>query len=261
MVSVRVDSTLESSMSAPSCEGVIGGLPLIRTVRPVQGEREFMSVTRVLLHAYAAALGVLFIPTFAAGAELSASPASPKEVAPDTLIRGVTEEVLLIVKQNTALQSGGSEDRKKLIALIEVKVAPHFDFEHMTRLAMGVHWRKATTEERKLLVQEFRALLLHVYSGTLLWSQGNTIDYKSPRMRRGGTDSLVRLSIRRPSAGTIAIGITMEKTPTGWMAYDITIDGVSLIATYRDSFASEVERLGIDGLIKELAKKNQQLKK
>lgn len=221
-----------------------------------------MFFIRVFRRLCVAVFAVFFVSVSAIGAKSpDPSVSVAKEIAPDVLIKSVTEEVLSIIKQNPVSKGRESEDRKKLTVLIEALVAPHFNFEHMTRLAMGVHWRKATSGERERLVQEFRALLLYTYSGMLLLREENIISFKPLRMTASDIDVLVRLTLKQSYTNHLAIDIHMEKLPTGWMAYNITVDGVSLVTTYRGSFASQIEKSGIDGLIKTLAEKNQQLKK
>jgi phospholipid transport system substrate-binding protein len=146
-----------------------------------------------------------------------------------------------------------------VIALVEEKVLPHFDFTHMTALAMGRNWRKASPEQKKQLTDQFRTLLVRTYSTALTKYRDQTIDYKPLRSQSGDTDVTVRSSIQQPGAVPVTIDYSMEKTPAGWKVYDVTVAGISLVTTYRDAFAQEVHNVGVDGLIKKLADKNQQL--
>lgn len=182
--------------------------------------------------------------------------AAANDVAPDVMVRKVATDVLGIVKSDKDIQSG---DAKKVIALVEEKVLPHFDFVHMTALAMGRNWRKASPEQKKQLTDEFRTLLVRTYSTALTKYRDQTIEYKPLRAQPGDTDVTVRSSIQQPGAEAVTIDYSMEKTPAGWKIYDVTVAGISLVTTYRDAFAQEVRNVGVDGLIKKLADKNQQL--
>jgi phospholipid transport system substrate-binding protein len=183
-------------------------------------------------------------------------PAAADAQAPDALVRSVAAEVLEIVKNDKDIQAG---DARKAMALVEEKVLPHFDFTHMTALAMGRNWRKATPEQQKKLTDEFRTLLVRTYSTALTKYRDQTIDYKPLRAQPGDTDVTVRSSIQQSGAEPVTIDYSMEKTPAGWKVYDVTVAGISLVTTYRDAFTQEVHNVGVDGLIKKLGDKNQQL--
>jgi len=176
--------------------------------------------------------------------------------APDALVKDVTQDVIAIVKQDKDIQSGNT---KKTIALVEQKVLPHFNFTRMTALAMGVNWRKATPDQQKLLIDEFRTLLVRTYSTALTSYRNQAIDFKPLRAQPADTDVTVRSEVRQSGAEAVTIDYSMEKTPSGWKVYDVVIGGVSLVTTYRDTFANEIRNAGVDGLIKTLSDKNRQL--
>lgn len=190
---------------------------------------------------------------FAVLAPLAAAQAA---LAPDALVRSVTEEVIDIVKQDKDIRSGNT---KKTIALVEQKVLPHFNFTRMTALAMGINWRKATPEQQKMLVEEFRALLVRTYSTALTTYRNQTIEYKPLRAQPTDTDVMVRSEVRQSGAEPVSIDYSMEKTSSDWKVYDVAVGGVSLVTTYRDTFANEVRNGGIEGLLKSLTDKNRQL--
>ena len=176
--------------------------------------------------------------------------------APDALVKNVTQDVIAIVKQDQDIQSGNT---KKTIALVEQKVLPHFNFTRMTALAMGVNWRKATPDQQKLLIDQFRTLLVRTYSTALTSYSNQTIDFKPLRAQPTDTDVTVRSEVRQSGAEAVTIDYSMEKTPSGWKVYDVVVGGVSLVTTYRETFANEVRNAGVDGLIKTLSDKNRQL--
>jgi len=176
--------------------------------------------------------------------------------APDALVRSVTEEVVGVIKQDKDIQAG---NRQKTIALVEQKVLPHFDFTRMTALAMGPNWRKATPEQQKLLVEQFRTLLVRTYSTALSAYRNQVIDVKPPRAQPNDSEVVVRSEVKQSGAEPVTIDYSMSKTPAGWKVYDVAVNAASLVTTYRDTFATEVRNGGIDGLIKSLSAKNQQL--
>ena len=177
------------------------------------------------------------------------------ETAPDALVRSVTQDVIGVVKQDSAIQGG---HRERAIALVEEKVSPHFDFTRMTALAMGANWRKASPEQQKAVVEQFRSLLIRTYSSALSAYRDQAIEVKPPRSLPNDAEVLVRSEVKQPGAETMTIDYSMAKSPAGWKVYDVTVGGASLVLAYRDTCATEVRNGGIDGLIKSLSAKNQQ---
>jgi phospholipid transport system substrate-binding protein len=187
---------------------------------------------------------------------LFASPALAQDVAPDVLVKNVTQEVIGIIRQDKDIQAG---NQRKTVALVEDKVLPHFNFGRMTALAMGQNWRKATPEQQKQLVEQFRTLLVRTYSTALAAYRNQVIEFKPLRAAAADADVTVRSDVKQPGGEPVTIDYSMEKTPGGWKVYDVAIGGVSLVTTYRDTFTNEIRTSGIDGLIKALADKNRQL--
>ncbi|MDO8314345.1 MAG: ABC transporter substrate-binding protein [Rugosibacter sp.] len=175
------------------------------------------------------------------------------DMAPDALIKSVSGEVLEIVRADRDIQSGNT---KKAADLVERKIAPNFDFLHMTRLALGRDWRQANTEQQKALANEFQILLVRTYSRALTEYKNQTIDIKPLALKAGETDVKVRSEIKQPGAKSIQLDYYLQKGTTGWKIYDIEVAGISLVTNYRESFASEVRNSGIDGLLKALQTKN-----
>jgi phospholipid transport system substrate-binding protein len=173
--------------------------------------------------------------------------------APDALVKRVSEEALSIIKSDPKVQAG---DQARIRELIEVKLAPHFDVDRMTALAMGRNYRQATPEQKKRLADEFKSLLIRTYSTALNQYRDQTLSYKPLRAEPGATEVTVRTDVIRPGQTPVEIDYSMEKTPDGWKAYDVIVGGVSLVTNYRDEFNQQVQSGGIDGLIKSLAAKN-----
>lgn len=175
------------------------------------------------------------------------------EEAPDALVKRVTTEVTTLIKSDKDIQAG---NREKVKNVIESKLVPNFDFERMTALAMGRSWSKATPEQQRTLVGEFRTLLVRTYSGALTNYRDNQIDYKPLRMNPGDTEVIVRTQVVQPGGSPIPIDYSMEKKGDTWKAYDVVVGGVSLVTNYREEFNNAVKASGVDGLIKTLADKN-----
>jgi phospholipid transport system substrate-binding protein len=184
-----------------------------------------------------------------------ASFAGAQDAAPDALVKSITQDVLGVLKQNRDVPTA---DPKRIANVIETKVLPHFELTRMTQLAMGRSWRTATPEQQKILTAEFMTLLVRTYSTALATYRDQVIDVKPLRAAPGATDVTVKSDVRRSGAQPITIDYDLGKTPAGWKVYDVKVGGVSLVTTYRETFANEVRENGIDGLIKSLVTKNRQ---
>ena len=178
------------------------------------------------------------------------------EVAPDALARSVTDEVLAIVRADKELQAGNPQ---KVAQLVETKVLPHFNFSRMTQLAVGRNWRQATPEQQKALVDEFRTLLVRTYATAFTQYRNQTVDYRPLRMGPADTDVVVKSVIKQPAGQPVAIDYSMEKLGSAWKVYDVKIEGISLVENYRNTFNNEIQRSGVDGLIRVLSDKNRTL--
>jgi phospholipid transport system substrate-binding protein len=179
--------------------------------------------------------------------------ARAQEMAPDVLVRNVTNEVLEIVRKDKDIQGGNT---KKAIELVEAKVLPHFNFTRMTQLAVARDWRQASPEQQKTLTAEFKTLLVRTYSKALTEYKNQTIDFRPFKMQPAETDVKVRTLINQPGAKAIDLDYYLEKQPGGWKVYDIEVGGVSLVTNYRSEFTNQVRQGGIDGLIATLQHKN-----
>jgi phospholipid transport system substrate-binding protein len=185
-----------------------------------------------------------------------ATAVSAQDIAPDVQVRTITDEVMGVIKQDKEIHAG---NQKKMNELVDAKVLPHFNFSHMTALAVGPNWPKASAEQRKALTSEFRNLLVHTYSSTLSTYKNQVIEVKPLRAAAGDTDVTVRTQFKQPGTEPVSINYGMEKTPSGWLVYDVVVAGVSLVTNYRETFNIEIRNGGVDGLIKSLASKNQAL--
>lgn len=182
------------------------------------------------------------------GAALAAEP-----LAPDALVRRTIDEVVAVIKADKGLQDGNPQ---KVHALVDEKVLPHFDFTRMTRLAVGRSWAQASDAQKEALTREFRTLLVRTYSTSLSQYRNQTIDVKPARLAAADKETVVRTVVNQPGGQPIPIDYSMERKDAGWKVYDVLIDGVSLVTTYRSSFNDQIQRSGIDGLVKTLADRN-----
>lgn len=171
---------------------------------------------------------------------------------PDVLIKTTVHEVLEIVNNDRRIIS----NQKRLLELVDAKILPHFDFQRMTQLAVGRGWRTATEPQKQALVTEFRTMLVRTYTKVFSTYPDPKVEVKPVKMDAGAVETTVHTLIRISSGKTVVVDYEMKLTETGWKAFDVTVEGVSLVTSYRGSFADQIQQAGIDGLIKALAEKN-----
>ncbi len=182
------------------------------------------------------------------------APVAAQELAPEQLVQKITNDVLAAVKSDKELAAG---DKQKALKLAEDKVLPYVDFEYATRLAVGRAWRQASPEQRKDLVTQFRNMLVRTYSNSISAYQGQTLKVLPSRGKGDEPgEATVRTQFVRAGGQPLPIDFSMHKVGNDWKVYDITVEGVSLVLTYRSEFDAIVKQQGIDGLIKALVQKN-----
>lgn len=182
--------------------------------------------------------------------------AAATDEAPDALVKRLSSDVIESAKADKDIQSG---KRDKMLALLNGKILPYVDLQKMTQLAAGRFWRQATPEQQKQLADEFRTLLVYTYSGVLGQVKNETVDVQPLRAGPADTNVEVRSQVNPTRGEPIALNYRLGKTPQGWKVYDINVLGAWLVQTYASTFASEINKGGIDGLMKNLHERNQQL--
>ena len=176
--------------------------------------------------------------------------------APDQLIKRLSQEILDIAKSDKDIQAGS---QKRVYDLVESKILPYIDFPRMTALAAGKNWRDASPEQQKQLTNEFRTLLVFTYSGAISQIKDQRLEFRPFRAAADDTEVEVRSQVIQARGEPIQLNYRLEKLATGWKIYDINVLGAWLVETYKGSFAAEISKSNIDGLIKTLADKNKKL--
>lgn len=202
------------------------------------------------------AMKKLFALLLAAGMLAISSHAAAQVEAPDALIRRISQDVLDSARADKGIQRG---DRQRIRVLVEEKILPHVDFQKMTALAAGRHWRTATPEQKQRLSAEFRDLLIHTYSGALTEIRDQKLQMRPLRASPSATSVIIYTRVIQPGREPIELSYRLEKHDDGWKIYDVNILGAWLVETYKGTFNTEISKGGIDGLIRSLAEKNRGL--
>jgi len=194
--------------------------------------------------------------TVAISTSLVAAPAVAAAETPDALVKRVSSDVIDSVKADKDIQAG---NRQKIMDLVNSKILPYVDAQKMTQQAAGRFWRQATPDQQKQLTDEFRTLLVYTYSGALAQIKNETVEFKPFRADAAATDVEVKSQVNMSRGEPITLNYRLSKGAQGWKIYDINVLGAWLVQTYTSTFTSEINKGGIDGLIKKLHDRNQQL--
>ena len=147
-------------------------------------------------------------------------------------------------------------DPQYVFRLVDEQFLPHVDFDRAASLALGKHWRTATPEQRRAFQDEFKRLLIRSYSFALDELSEWEIRYEPLQLNPGETEAVVRTAVLRSDGAPISADYSMHLREGRWLVYDVTIEGVSLISNYRSGFAQTIRAKGIDGLIADVAARN-----
>jgi len=171
--------------------------------------------------------------------------------APEKLLRDTSAEILEIIQKEHLAASD-----PRFQQLIETKVLPSFDFARITALALGRYWREANDSQKKILIQEFKTLLIRTYSVALSINKIQSINVMPVKMQADDTQVIVRTQVITTDGQRFPIDYRLLKLDSTWKVYDVSVDGVSLVTNYRNSFAQNIQQGGIDGLIEKLKQRN-----
>jgi len=177
---------------------------------------------------------------------------------PQALVESAIDNVLTELKNNA---DEIKENPNKIYELVQTKLIPYFDFDKMSKLALGKNWRKASDEQRTLFVEEFRLLLVRTYSTALSEYAGQDINFLPFKGDLTKKKAKVKMEIVQTGGASIPMSLSIfQNKQDAWKVYDVKVDGISLVTNYRSSFASEIRKDGMDKLIERLAERNQKVK-
>lgn len=179
-----------------------------------------------------------------------AMPARADADAPDVLVENTVQTVMTTLKQE--------KDRNKIQSLVDEKVLPLFDFTLITRRAVGGAWKTATPEQQKILVSEFRDLLVRVYITKAFTNIGNrTVKFEPSKYADGEDQVTVQTRVLTPGEASVSVDYDLKKTPAGWRVVDLAVAGPRVaLDIYRNQFQTPLQQGGVDGVIKFLMEKN-----
>ena len=195
---------------------------------------------------------------------ISQAAVNPNIQPPEEMVQQATTKMLRSINENRA-EIKQSPD--KLKSLVEDIILPHLDFIAASKAVMGKYWRRAEKAQKIKFIREFRLLLLRFYSSALAeYLNGKSkkldedlIHYFPIQVKAGDTAITIRAEIKTDSGPAIPMRYRMHLTKKGWKIYDVSVEGVSMITTYKNNFATQFRSQGIDAVIASLVEKNQQM--
>lgn len=193
---------------------------------------------------------VLFLAIFTGSAQAAAQSA-------EEVVKTTTDQVLARISSQKAELTAHPE---RIYDLIHELVIPHFDFNGMSKWVLGRAWADATPEQREQFIAQFQTLLVRTYAKALLEYSDEQIRFLPVDASPGASMVVVKTEVDQPGgAAPVPIHYRMHMSDGNWKVVDVAVDGVSLVSTYRGSFASEIRKTGLDALIAKLADRNQKL--
>jgi phospholipid transport system substrate-binding protein len=199
-------------------------------------------------------IGAFLISMLAMGAYAADTPAPVANAAtmtPQQLIENSAKKMLTELDANRAMYKA---DPAKLDALVGNVLLPNFDSEYSARLVLGQSWHTATPEQRKRFVDAFYRSLLRNYGAALIDFTADRFVVLPYKGDPSDTSATVRTEVKRSSGDKVPVNFSLHKTPEGWKAWDVVIEGISYVKSFRTDFASEIQQKGLDDVITRLEK-------
>lgn len=172
---------------------------------------------------------------------------------PVELLERKSDEVIKILKQQ---HDQIETDPTLIYKIVDEHIVPHLDDVTMAKLALGKNWRKADNEQKIEFVDQFRILLVRTYGKSLQEFSDQTIKFYPLKVDDGAKKAIVKSDVLQSGGPKIPVSYRMRLKGNAWKVYDIIIDGVSLVTSYRGTFAQEMRKGGMAGLLKMLHEKN-----
>ena len=170
---------------------------------------------------------------------------------PSEVVKSAAESMLKALDADRAMYK---KDPAKVSELVDKYLLPNFDVETSARAVLGLHWRQATPEQRKRFVDAFYHSLLSNYGAALVDFTSDKLKIFPTNVDANAERATVRTQIKRDSGDTVSVNYQMRKTPQGWKAIDVVIDGISYVKSYHDDFGAQIDQQGLDAVIARLEK-------
>jgi len=197
---------------------------------------------------FLAVLGLVFLAGQSGAVTVGVEKQSPEET-----VKSVTTEMLTALRSQ---QEAYKNDPRQLVSLIERIIAPHFDIRIMAREALGLNWRRATPEQQKRFMAAFSQLLMNDYANKFRNYSNQAVEFLPEHAGSGKDYAVVATHVTTPDEQPVRVDYRLYRVGSDWRIYDVEIDGISLLFTYRDTFSKELQGETLDALITRMENKN-----
>ncbi len=187
----------------------------------------------------------------AQAADTPAPVANASTLGPQELVEQSAKRMLQELDANRATYS---KDPAKLDGLVGNVLLPNFDTEYAARLVLGQAWRSASEDQRKRFVSAFYHSLLRNYGAALIDFTADRFVVLPYKGDASSTSATVHTQVKRSNGEKVPVDFTLHKTDGGWKAWDVVIEGISYVKSFRTDFASEIQQKGLDEVIDRLEK-------
>jgi phospholipid transport system substrate-binding protein len=195
-------------------------------------------------------MSVRLAPLVLLGAAIAAAAAEPVPgPAPQELIESTARQLLEALDADRATVR---DDPKRVQALVDRYLLPHFDTDYSARLVLGKHWRNASAEQRRRFIDAFYQSLLRNYGAALAEFTADRLAVLPFRGDLASGQATIRTEVKRSDGTRVPVNYTLRATPAGWKAWDVTIEGISYVRNFRNDVGAEVDQRGLDAVIERL---------
>lgn len=186
-------------------------------------------------------------------AQAAPAPAAANATAqqPSEIVQASAQGILKDLDANRDMYK---KDPSKVSALVDKYLLPHFDTEYAARLVLAKYWRTATDDQKKRFIDAFYHSLLSNYGSALAEFTADRLKVFPTNVAPTDDHATVRTEVKRDNGDRIAVNYELRKEPTGWKAYDVNIDGISYVKSYREDFGTQIDQKGIESVITRLQK-------
>jgi phospholipid transport system substrate-binding protein len=174
---------------------------------------------------------------------------------PDEIVQATSDKLMEVLKKDSERLRGNHQDRRRLVDEI---LLPVIDFDAFSKLILGHNWRKATPAQRRRFIKEFKGMLIRTYTKYLVDYSGTQVKLipNKRETRRDPKRQIVFTEVSQPGKPPLAVSYSFWLNGGAWKAYNVSVDGLSLVHLFRTEFDREINQTGLDALIDRLARTN-----
>ena len=207
-----------------------------------------MRYSTLLAAALVAAGWLMPAPAPAAAAAAAAAPQAAQE-QPSQVIESAADDMLKALDGNRETYR---RDPAKIQSLVDQYLLPHFDTQFASQLVLGRAWHTATPQQRQRFINAFYHSMLNNYGSALVDFKSNMLKVYPTHYPPGTQNAVVRTEVMRTNGSPVSVIYYLHMTPEGWKAWDVHIDGISYVMSYRQDFQSQIAQQGLDAVINRL---------